>query len=285
MNYIGFYINLDRSTARRAEIEAQFVLYGLQDKYRRFIAADGNTLGFPNPHLSDGELGCFLSHYLLLKENLGTTQALHVIEDDVVFSSFAGDAIASLVDGRSLAHYDIVYTDVHVPISNVVYKKYKDLFEQSVQRNDTGAVTQLGLNVVDLKNVGFASTASMIISPNAVSKLHDLYHAELVKGADRPIDLFIRQKTEEGVLNVATIFPFVTSVRLEQIMDTTLGDQDLRRIALAGTIARHSFFVACDQKKTLAYTQKYLPLPEDDAQLQILTHVLSYAFGPQFDFG
>src|SRR5258708_15667754 len=85
--YRGFYINLDRSPERRGEVEAQLKRFGLEHRYRRFPAADGNVLNVPNPRLTNAEIGCFTSHYLVLKENLDSRTHLHIVEDDVVFST------------------------------------------------------------------------------------------------------------------------------------------------------------------------------------------------------
>lgn len=285
MDYTGFYINLDRSPERRAEMETHLAQYGLEKNYRRFAAADGNSLNFPNTRITNGEMGCFISHYLLLKENLDQTLPLHAVEDDVLFSRFTEQAIRAIVGGGAMAHYDIVYTDLYIPISNVLYKKYKEIYDKSLRRDDKGQVSQTDLNVVDMKDVGFASTASMIISPRSIRKLHDLYAAELAKGPDTPVDLFIRRKTDEGVIKVGCIFPFVTSVRLEHhVFDTTIRGQDILLSELAGNIARQAFFIECDWNKCREYLAKYLPLPPGDAQLQILTHILGFSLDEKFRF-
>src|ERR1700733_16232186 len=131
MDYRGFYINLDRRPDRRAEMEAELARYNLKEAYKRFSAADGNSLRGPNPHLKEGEMGCFTSHYLLLKENLGQTKPLHVIEDDVVFASCTGQAIRWAIEQGHLAKYDIIYTDIFVPLLNDAYKVYKKFYDMS----------------------------------------------------------------------------------------------------------------------------------------------------------
>ena len=45
MSYTA-YINLDRSLERRERMEAQLARLGLTNRYRRFSASAGNTLGF-----------------------------------------------------------------------------------------------------------------------------------------------------------------------------------------------------------------------------------------------
>ena len=62
MTYTGIYINLDRSTERRAVMEDQLTRLGLQDRYARFSAVDGNQLGL-RTSLTDSQIGCFTSHH------------------------------------------------------------------------------------------------------------------------------------------------------------------------------------------------------------------------------
>jgi GR25 family glycosyltransferase involved in LPS biosynthesis len=284
MDYAGFYINLDRSRERRAAMETHLAAYGLADRYRRFPAAEGNSQGFPNTKLLDGEMGCFTSHYLLLKANHGQTTPLHVVEDDVLFSRFTAGAIDSVISGGQLTHYDIIYADAFIPTSNILYKKYKYLYDKNIQRDENGRVSRVNLSVIDMKDVGFASTASMIISPQAIDKLAGLYATELARGPEAPIDLIIRRLTEAGTLRVGCIFPFVTSLRLESVFGTTMNEQELRLTALAGTIARHAFFIDCDWDKCREYAAKYLSLPPEDAQLQILMQILGFSLDKRFQF-
>ena len=68
MNYLGFYINLDRSPQRRIGIVTQLEELQLLSQYSRFPAADGNVLNLKELSLRTGEIGCFTSHYLLLEK-------------------------------------------------------------------------------------------------------------------------------------------------------------------------------------------------------------------------
>jgi GR25 family glycosyltransferase involved in LPS biosynthesis len=129
LSYRGFYINLDRSVERRAEIKAQLLQYGLQALYNRFPAADGNVIGFPNPHLTTGEIGCFTSHYLLLNQNIDCGLHLHVLEDDAVLSSLTGPMIRHVVSSEAMSKYDIIFTETVVRLRD--YKRYRQLYQES----------------------------------------------------------------------------------------------------------------------------------------------------------
>ena len=62
MNYTGYFINLDRSTERRTEMEAQLDQLQLRDTYQRLAAADGRT-------------------------------HLHILEDDVALARQSADVV------------------------------------------------------------------------------------------------------------------------------------------------------------------------------------------------
>ena len=218
--YTGFAINLDRSAERRAQIEAEIAAFGLQDNYRRFPAADGNIFAFPNPCLSDGEIGCFTSHLLLLKENLAGETHVHVVEDDAMFSRFTARMIESVVASEAIDQYDIVFTDSTVTPSTADYEQYRALYDESVERDAAGNVVRVHPRIVDYY-VG--ATTSYIVNRRAIPKLVDLFTHELTNGAAMPIDLFIRKAAREGRLRVGSLFPFATSLRIENVLNNTIG--------------------------------------------------------------
>ena len=277
MDYAGFYINLDRRAERSAEMESELARYGLKDAYNRFSAADGNTLNAPNPILKGGELGCFISHTLLLKQNLDSSKHLHVIEDDVIFSSCTAQALDWVIGQGHLAQYDIIYTDVFVPLLNDAYKAYKKFYDSAVKRDAYGNITSTSFSVVDLKGLIFGSTTSFLVNKQSIKKLHDLYAGEIARGASLPIDLFIRKLCGEGTLKVGCIFPFVTSVRLDHIIETDIARNYHQVSALAAHLARYSFFIGADFAKCQEYLEKYMPLPQGDKHAQILDHLLAFS--------
>jgi hypothetical protein len=277
MDYAGFYINLDRRSERRAEMEGELARYNLSGAYRRFAAADGNSLHMPNPQLKEGEMGCFTSHYLLLKENLDQTKPLHVIEDDVIFASCTEQAIRWAIDQGHLAKYDIIYTDIFVPLLNDAYKVYKKFYDTAVKKDPRGNITNAAFSVADLRGLIFGSTTSFLVNGNSIKKLHDLYAEELACGASLPIDLFIRKLTGDGAIKTGCIFPFVTSVRLDHIVETDIARSSHQLSALAAHLARYSFFIGADLNKCREYLGRYLPLVSQDAHAEILNHLLAFS--------
>jgi GR25 family glycosyltransferase involved in LPS biosynthesis len=259
-HYIGTYINLDRSAERRAQIEAEFAAFGLRDRYRRFAAAEGNALAFPNPRLSDGEIGCFTSHLLLQKQALGSDTHIHVVEDDAMFSRFTAQMIGSVVTSQAVDQYDIVFTDTTVTPSQSDYKQYRALYDACVERDAAGNVVRVHPRIIDYY-VG--ATTSYIVNRRAIPKLVDLFTRELAKGATAPIDIFIRRAAREGTLRVGSLFPFATSLRIENVLNNTIGGRRnnlLSRIAVC--LGRISFFAECDHRALQACTAQLFPDPD-----------------------
>ncbi|HEX9491129.1 MAG TPA: glycosyltransferase family 25 protein [Stellaceae bacterium] len=284
MSYTGFYINLDRSRERRAEIEAQLAQHKLEHVYARFKAADGNALDLPNPHLKSGEMGCFTSHYLLLKKNLDAPKHLHVIEDDVVFSSHVEKVIRATIDNGGINSYDIIFTDTYIPINVDAFRMYKELYDRSVVRDGSGAIVNAAFNVIDLAGLLFATTSSYLVNAKSIRKLYNIYTKEITNSPRVPIDLLIRAKAAQGVIKVGCIFPFITSIRLDGGLDTTIADRaEIGRhdklTVLAGDIARQSFFVEASLSKCRDFADKFLAPPPGDTHHALLTSILGFAIG------
>ncbi len=279
MSYTGFYINLDRSTVRRAEIEGEIARFGLSQLYRRFPAADGNVLNFPNPHLSNSEIGCFTSHLLLLKQNLASQTHLHVVEDDAVFSRFTGEVLDAVSTSDTIEQHDIVFTETFITPLNLDYKACKEIYDSSVDRDAAGRITQVRPSIINF----VAGTSSYLVNYRSIPKLVDLFTRALTKGVAVNIDLVIREAAKAGRIRVGCIFPFVTTIRLEGITDNTIDGRphDSLTEILAG-LGRNSFFVDCDHGALCARAAQLLPLPEGDAHLRLLGHLLAFSVTDKF---
>jgi GR25 family glycosyltransferase involved in LPS biosynthesis len=288
--YTGTYINLDRSADRRAQIDAELATFGLQHLYRRFPAADGNVLTYPNPRLSEGEIGCFTSHLLLLKQNLAAEAHVHVVEDDAMFSRFTAQMIKFVVASGAIDQYDVVFTDSTVTPTRSDYEQYRALYDERVERDAAGNVTRVYPRIVDCY-VGAAT--SYIVNRRSIPKLVGLFTRELTNGATMPIDLFIRKAARDGILRVGSLFPFATSLRIENVLNNTIAGRGynlLSRIAVC--LGRISFFVECDHRALCECTTQLfsdraarppaLPLQGSDAHRQILKDILGFCASDKF---
>lgn len=283
MSYAGYYINLDRSTERRMHIETELERYNLTHNYQRFCAADGNSLNIKSTSLNPGHLGCWTSHYLLLKENLGREQHLHVVEDDVIFASCTERVIHSVIASGYLDRCDILFTDISIPLLNEVYKVYKALYDKNVVLAADGKIESVKFEAIDLSKIIYSSTTSFLVNKNSVQKIYNMYEQEIKRGLEVPIDLFIRHKNHAGELKVGTLFPFITSFRLDAELRSEISPLEDRSGMIAAGIGRYAFFVGCDWDLCRTYINRYVAPPTDQLT-RTLGELLTFSLTDKYRF-
>jgi GR25 family glycosyltransferase involved in LPS biosynthesis len=285
MSYRGFYINLDRRPDRRAEIESELKQYGVSDLYARFPAMAGAELRTPNDKVQDGEIGCFWSHYKLLEQNLANPHPLHVIEDDVLFSSHARALIETLV-GNNFFGFDLIFTDVFVPVDIETLKLYKGIYDKCSRTESNGERVFHDFKFIDLAALNFACTASFAVNGNSIEKLHALFGQHIKSGIIMPIDLYIRQLTHERKIKSACLFPFSTSVSPDGLATTGIENRYKSDLSvLVAYLLRYSFFVGCDWKKCLDLLPADSICEEEDPHRKLILSVIKFRlFGDYQEF-
>lgn len=282
--YAGYYINLDRSVDRRVEIEAEIARHGQDRLYRRFSAADGNVLGFPTGKRTNGEIGVLTSLYLLLKQNAGRRTHLHVVEDDVVFSPYATQAVASVITSGLIDRFDILFTETLLLANWRNYRELKALYDDSLERDAVGNVTRVHPKLINY----LGGATSYIINYNSIPRLLEIFDRELVSGPSAALDIIIRKAADKGAIRVGCIFPFVTGFSIGNVEKTTITDRTtdpFSRLALA--LGRHSFFVGCDHESLSRHVAETLPLGkqplydqsmrDNDAHQRLLDHIIAFS--------
>ena len=279
MTYAGAYINLDRCPGRRAEIEGELARHGLAGRYRRFGAADGNTLALPASRLNHGEIGCFTSHYLLLKEHLALDRHLHVVEDDTVFASCFDQVVSRIIDSGAMDALDILYTDVALPLSNEAYKNFKALYDKIVTRDAAGKLKNAAFQILKPDNLMFLTANAYLVNKRSIGRIHQIFHDELMRGAQLPVDALLREKIMAGKITAGCIFPFITSVRPERVMNSLVRKvPDVTLKFTAATIARYSFFIDASWDECEDMIERLLPPPsQDDRHAAILSQILAFS--------
>lgn len=277
MSYTGVYINLDRSTERRAAVEAQLAKHRLQDIYRRLPAAEGNTLGLATT-LTDAQTGCLISHYRACREHGGNH--LHVVEDDVLFSGRIHKSISALIASPLMDEYDVLFLDTYINSAlPSVLRSAKTLFDRSIIRDAEGAILKVNLTLCPYE----AATASYLVRRDSIPKLLAIYEQAFADGLHDPVDFLLSKRGADGSLRVACIFPFLTSVRFDE-MSTISDHSEARQRLLAINILRHSFFIERDIGKLLDLAATLPPANGNDQHQQLLMHMLGFfltdGFGP-----
>jgi GR25 family glycosyltransferase involved in LPS biosynthesis len=284
MHYTGYYINLDRNSDRKQELERQLAAYNLAPFYKRHPASLGNTLNLRAPSLKPGAVGCFISHHLLLQSLKNTSTHVHVVEDDVVFGPTTGLVIDSMARNGDLEKWDMLYTEVGVPPDVHHIRELSALYRQCATLNPDGTLKKVErFTLLNLSRRVFASTVSYVVNKNSLNKIAAIL-AEAVQGElSLPIDLFYRRQIHQGRISAACIFPFVTSVNIREnlvsnITDTS--DSNLQRSILSATLLRSLFFLHCDPKALLRLGAEYLQVDSVDARDQVIGDILRFTVSP-----
>lgn len=227
MSWVGRYINLERSTDRRAKIEERLISLGLS--YKRF-----NAHGGCGGKLKPSEVGVWSSHLGVLKEFDGE-RPLHVIEDDIIF---ANDFITILDDLLpELSKYDLIFTETYIPPDPVFYAAYANWYRLPP--------VVLNLHQVEDLVSSIAGATSYLVNPLSVFKLYTVLSRGYRDGNPTvPFDHYLGHRARAGDLKVGCIFPFITSLDLGEMKTSTV--REFTRTDLAQTIARYSFFVDAD---------------------------------------
>jgi GR25 family glycosyltransferase involved in LPS biosynthesis len=282
--YHGLYINLDRSTARRAAMEKQLDQLGLSQIYSRFPAIDGATLNSPRSTIKPGENGCFQSHYRALMSARSRGKCVHMVEDDALLSPSVRPVIEQAISQNLFEQFDVLFTDIFVPPHLGVLKFLKSSFDglppsRPLQLAD--------LKVVDLADQNFACTTSFVVGPKSIDRVLALYQQEIALGPRAPLDLFLRSAANARQLRAGCLFPFITSFNLDEVAGSTLNERGGKAVepsVIVLAALRYSFFVDCD----VAVAKRYLDAATASARAKrdehraVIGEVLDFVLSDEF---
>ena len=245
--YDGYYINLDRSPDRRANMERQFDAFGLGRTYRRFAAIDGATWP-PRPGIRPGERGIFQSHISVLAEGGKSGRPIHIVEDDIILSPYAAPAINLIVRNGVIDQYDLIFSETLVPPDLRALRQFKSIYDKAM-------VAGMGFNlarlqIIDLATIRFSGATSYVVNPRSVERILGIYQEHWAKGPVAAFDFVLREEVQAGRLKAACAFPFVTSIDLDGIVRSTAGrlpaSPDEVSTGLVMALLRYSFYVGRD---------------------------------------
>ncbi|HXJ01939.1 MAG TPA: glycosyltransferase family 25 protein [Micropepsaceae bacterium] len=246
-SYRGAYINLDRSPLRRQRMEAQLAAYKLPDCYGRFSAVDGAQLNLSRSRIGAGETGAFLSHAGVLEQARGTGVPIHILEDDALLSEHMRGVIEEAIAARIFERFDILFTDALLAPHLGMLKGLKAIFD-GVALPAARPLRLADLREIDLARENFSCLTSYVVGAASVDRVIGLLRDEIENGLARPADLFIRDCVAKGQLRAGALFPFVTSLRLDEIADSTIGAgaQSAKPSVMVLAVLRYLFFVGRD---------------------------------------
>ena len=125
-----------------------------------------------------------------------------------------------------------------------------------------------------------------MVGVNAIDRMLALYAEEAKTGPLKPVDLFVRDCIGMGKLRAAFLFPFITSLHLEEIAGSTIGGSTLavNPSVIVLAVLRYLFFVNRDLAKAKAFLDaatkenRRPKNPHHDMIVQALEFVMSSDF-------
>jgi len=256
----GFYINLKKDIDRDLLMAEQ--IKTLKLPYRRFQAKDKSLYqSYERPqYVAHG-----VSHLEVLKQGFDSHKHLHILEDDVTFSKDIKQYLSKVLKSLEHQEWDILFTDVTLSLDTNLFEleNYYEIYEDKNK-----------LALLNLKEYGFAGSASYIVNNKSIKKVHGLLnHIDSFNG--KSFDLQIRNLSYSNKLKVKTIFPFLTKTSIHS-RGSTIENRN-KTWEIASELLREHFYI--DSEKECTYNQHlidYLKTIKLDERKELLLNIMKY---------
>lgn len=275
----GLYINLARSPERRERCDQQLADHGLNDRYQRLEAIDGQaaSIDHPDTAFTPGKLGCWLSHLAALKAASEHPGHTHILEDDFQLTARFSPFIATIDQHTAEAgHWDILFTDIDLAgMFNVATMK------ALVARVDRlSAAGHLVLD--DAKPLYAAGNSSYIVNGASAPRVYQLMREGLA--SNLPNDLWMRKLIREDRLKARVTLPFVTTVNDGFNDSTILGNIGSSNPSiLFATLFRRALAADADTGALLATFKQHLGrMPPINDRGMIYAHLVAHFMSDDF---
>ncbi len=274
----GFYINLDRSPERRANMEAEFRKLGI-DWIERFSAVDGRLLEIPpGCVLSAGGLACYLSHLQIIESTPADSFTL-ILEDDVELSL---DLPVLLHEDflAAVSGYDIVLLDCQPACDTVsadlLWSGVKRQLLRAEDLEDRDAARRLkGVEFHPAAGLFRWGLSSYIVTPRGRRNIPPIARECLDRGPPGQLDLLLVHALEDGNLSGCMTAPFLATPLLESFADPAVEGRVQEAAALRRTSAMRRLFFAGPLGGVHEFSNHPPPRPGEEAAVHRLLIALS----------
>ncbi len=279
----GCYINLARSTDRRAAMEAQLRRLGLTN-VERYPAFDTDMIA---PALRDrnvltpGERACFFSHAEAVTL-ANPADMLLVLEDDAQLS----EALPAVLRSGALAQLEAEGCDIaFLECQPVTSTQHLLALWQSLQRRlppqGSGAPRHAltGIDFLDARTLYNWGAVAYLVTPKGLRVLPALLKEALADGPLQPYDLTLGSLLRDGRLQGTVLSPFLATPAWGSHADSTLGSptDSAAHDVLGGALRRLFFAGPLDGLDAQVATWRHAPLT-DDPQLRLLADLMAQLF-------
>ena len=256
----GYYINLERSTQRCERMQKHIKEQGLTAFYQRYAAIDGAKCSPNGRDLNSGEIGLWETWISLLeKEKLKNNyDFLHIMEDDYLISKEFKEFCRQLPNDNLGS--DLIVTEMYAN-PNV----YQHLIEEHKRlRNE---------NKIKIEHSNYTGcTSSILIHRSRINTvLNELRTAYRQTASVLPLDNQLRRLDQQGRLIVSRVAPFITSIVINDIAETTVQENDDKRIIdsqIFCALLRRKLSTLDNNKTTDELTKAFLRLTRNNPTVE-----------------
>jgi hypothetical protein len=130
--------------------------------------------------------------------------------------------------------------------------------------------------LVDLKGIIFSCSNSYFIHPQRIDRVLGLLEGEfrsLNMQNPEPIDMVIRRLVLSGVMTAAVTCPFLTSIDLGLMFDSSINDPaaiNLQKTLLLHSIHRQAFFYGANDRSLVAMVENIFPKKQRTEKSRLL---------------
>lgn len=219
----GVYINLDRSTERRASMEDQLSQIDPGYPVHRLAAVDGSKRSDCPAGLRPAQYGCWLSHLQALRQSASADLHLHVMEDDALLSSAlpALPGAIEALEAGSGGNWDVLYLDATL----VEIPDMHQMFEWA-EASRSKSTVQVRRIPPEFTVYGMHS---YVVNSRRKRLVHDFLERHLA--TQKPIDNVMAYGIQRGHLQAYLTSPFITSAADQSLVRTVGESGDDRFVA------------------------------------------------------
>jgi hypothetical protein len=265
----GFYINLDRSTDRRALIESNIEAIGAQKVIHRYPAQTGDDRP---AGITRNELGCFLSHQAIIDQARDDELTL-IFEDDVRFPATFPRNFPAIIDRANRGSWDVIFLGQILDYNDV----------NTLHRMIASKRKLVGLDRADFADFRLLDGArwyrwgafAYVINPKSLPKVRALIGKSAEEGYKLPIDTLYAQLGKSRALETKVAFPYL--VGINQRLPSTMADRANVQIHMHNMVT-NMFVVGADPAQTLSESRAYLADSDLDVDALIASRVLYERF-------
>ena len=209
----GLYINLEEEKSRNLAMLSHLKTTNYDNSHERYPAVKGETFEARKRCLGKGEIGIWKTWLEILKNESEKKEVdyefLHIIEDDARLGKWLQKAIYLIK--KSKIDHDMIVTDMYINPS--IYKTLESEYLEMLKRGSFKIVGKIYTGCL----------SSCLIHRNKLNKIYNLLNEAYSSGKKlKPLDNHIRNLMLEEKISIGVTAPFLTSVELEYISNSTI---------------------------------------------------------------